>query len=139
MTPKNNKKKSPWVEIDTLMDPASSLGVVISRKKGPSPDYTFALVKVDGERTLRGIRLPIEGEHDAEHVVFSLVKAARERIEEERAKDAKRAEKRAQRKPHGAPEGQKPSGLSQLAKKDAASKGHDYVGKTARKRQSKAG
>jgi len=67
-------------------------------------------------------------------VVFSLVHAARTRVEEEIKKDAERKAKKPRREAPHESEG----GLSKLAKKDAAAKGLDFVGKTARKKQARA-
>lgn len=132
----NNKKKSLWKEVDTLMDPGSQLGIVILRMPGNPPKYTFQIIQFTDERKLYKVPFQAEadGEPKLEDVVFSLVQAARLRVEEETKKDAERKAKKPRREAPRPAEG----GLSQLAKKDATAKGHDFVGKTARKKQARA-
>lgn len=123
-------KKTRWTEVDVLVEPTTKIGVKITRNRG---DYNIQIVKDLGGR--HGNFLPVEtkeGEPAIEDILYSLGKAAKERIEEEKAKHKAKAEKKDRPKREPRKEGK---GLSQLAKDDAKKGGHDYVGPTARRKQ----
>lgn len=123
-----------------MADPETHLGIVVLRKTGRIAEYLFQLVEF-GENGRRFYKVPFlepdEG-YKVEDVVFSLVRAAREFVEAERAKDVERSSKKVRK--GGRDDGPKgrPTGLSQLAKKDAQAAGHDFVGKTARKKSKRS-
>lgn len=165
------RRKGVWAEVDggTFIEPKSRLAVIVTERIRGRAAYSFTVVQMfeDGNGANKFIQFPVPGDYDVEHVVFSLVKRAREFIQAKVAenkmtprRDAREGEKRgdtnaAQRpKPddknaprrrrgsRGPGHGRGPQGLSALAREDAKGKEEPFVGKTKRlkerKKESKA-
>lgn len=127
-----DKKKTRWTEVDVLVESTTNVGVKITRNRN---DFNIQIIRSFGnDRHSNFIPVPVEDEGDLalEHVIFSLVKAAKERIAEERAKSKEKKDKHPKRQ-----ERKQGKGLSELARDDAQKAGHDYKGPTARKKEKK--
>lgn len=146
---KKKRKGAVWVEAQTLSHPESGLAVVIKeRTRGPAAfSWQIIHIESDGGRS-RYVPANLPGLSDlkaedgtqiqAEDVVFSLVKAARENISErmEKAKKTFKDKKDKDKKPRK--ERKVQGGLSTLAKQDAEAKGHEYKGPSERKKEKRA-
>lgn len=136
-----DKKKNEWSEVDTLVDPKSKIAVRISELHDdsgrPKGKFTIQLAKeLSPGRLGKFIDVPCRGaEHPVADIVYTLVKAATERIDSliEERKQAKPKKDRPERKK----EKRRQGGLSALARKDAEAGGHEYVGPTARRKKRK--
>jgi hypothetical protein len=135
--PKSSSKD--WTILDTIVDPSSKIGVQISHR---GTQYNATFVREYGsanEARYSKFMNPLStaGEAKFENIMFSLGKAARERVEAHRAKHQSKKPKSTTRKGDKGKKREEKKGaqgLSQLAKTDANKAGHDHVGKTARKK-----
>jgi hypothetical protein len=156
------RRKGVWAEVEggTFIEPVSRLAAIVTERIRGRAAYSFAIVQMfeDGSGANKFIQVPIPGEWDVEHVVFSLVKRAREFIQEKMVQnkmtpssDEKRDEKRGdveRPKPNNKPRrergnrgpghGRGPQGLSALAKEDSKGKEQPFVGKTKRHKERKS-
>ena len=142
------ENKNEWTEVDTLVDPKSRITLKISERKG---QFTILIGREMAPNKMgKFIGVPCAGaEHPVEDIVYSLVKAAREKIEE---RVEQRKQERQEKKDKPKPESKKTyaargstfrgrghdggkGGLSSLARKDAETGGHDYTGPTKRKKE----
>ena len=80
-----NSNKPQWTEVDVLVEPTTKIGVRISHNRDT---FNIQVIR-EFAPGKHGNYLPVstKSEHNLEDVVYSLIKAARERIEEERSKD----------------------------------------------------
>lgn len=142
---KRTQRTSPWENSEEFIDKASGLGVQIRKRIKGRPEYSLTL----GHFSERGfspfIPFPLKKLTRPLHeMTYLLMKRAEEWVAEHPLPKP-RKDKR-QDKGKGKGKGKRDDkrreeqgGLSALAQKDAAAGGHEHTGKTASKRQKKAG
>lgn len=142
------KRKGAWVDVETFEAPESNLAVIVTERVRGAPAYSFSLVHFDDRGANKFIQVPCSGTADVEHVVYSLVKRAREFITQKLAEDAKpkpplqnkpKPKAKSKEDKKGTRRGSRgKGGLSTFAQADARAGGHDYVGPTKRRHEKKA-
>lgn len=137
------KRRGVWAEVETFVDKASGIGVVITERIKGRPSYSVQILHFDDHGGNKFIALPCEGAtRPVKEIVYLLVEQAEKFIEQKRAEDSKNRprrdrDKNKDRKGKG-PRKDRPvtTGLSELARRDAEKKGKadEFVGKTAKKK-----
>lgn len=150
----DRKRKGAWAEVKTFSEPNTGLTVVVSERIRGRPAYSYQVVHVEPagsnkfiQHPVRNLdKVPVEGDQPAkvEDVIKALVKAAREFIEGEIAKNQKLRDSDRSKKPRrekGRDRSKPAGGLSSLARQDAEAKGvgEPFVGPTQRKKQRRTG
>lgn len=134
-----SKTDKPWKEVDVIVHEETHLAVRITKRvKGPAA-YNMEIVFERAKDRYTNF-IPVgkpakDAEYQLEDVVRALVEEARRRIEALLAKEPKRNDqKKGGQRRDGKKKEKKATGLSALAKKDAEKGGHNYVGRTQRKK-----
>lgn len=87
----NEARKGVWVDVETLEDPDSHVGLILKERIQGKPGYSFKIVHFDDKGPNLYIPLRPDGaKHPLKDIVASLVARAVEIVEERERHDAKK-------------------------------------------------
>jgi len=87
--PKGPKRAGSWETIETIEDPDSKVGLVLSERIRGRPGYSIQIIHTDDLGLNKHVPLePPGAKHELKHIVYSLVDRAHQIIAERRAKEA---------------------------------------------------
>jgi len=87
--PKDSKRKGSWDYLQTIQDPDSNVGLILSERMRGLPGYSMQIVHIDDIGPNKHVPMaPPGAKHELKHIVYSLVERAQEIIAERRAKEA---------------------------------------------------
>lgn len=90
---KGSKRKGTWETVETIEDPDSKVGLVLSERIRGRPAYSMQIVHHDDIGLNKHVPMEPEGaKHELKDIVYSLVARAQEIMAERRAKEAKKAD-----------------------------------------------
>jgi hypothetical protein len=82
------KRQGSWAEVKTWQDPDSGVSLILSERIRGKHAYSFQIVHEDNVGMNKYVPMhPDRAQHEIEHIVFSLVREARQFIAEQEQKD----------------------------------------------------